>query len=752
MNTFHNKNNNQKRDLKDEIIKNNLKCPICNKLCLIEINEEKLSINIKCNNNCNYFNKFQNNLICSKSIQKDNSYLNKNEIFCIYHGNLAYHSYCFKCKKNICKKCLKDHEHHQKVDLKILKPQDKEIFLQRMKVREKFEKFSKIMKDVIKWKKEYEDGLNSYINAINNIYNIENFIICNYENFNSNNYNYIQNYNYIKKLDINISELENFEQITDWKEKGKILMDIIIKNKESLYENDDLKLIKNINSIRNNNNMRYSANRNNNNTRYFPNKNIINNERNSANKNNTNKYRSHSRRVQKLIDSGQEIKDQKLTIELNENIEKNKISLNIERQYIKFIQSNEENNEGKGFEAQNEEQNNNLKNNIEIIKVLNIKNIDNNTCQNNETNNIHNLNDNIEIINNENIITQKDDLLNNGRIEGMVNENISNKKIKYNNLELKAGLTNNKEIKSIEFINLNKILICTSDSLNIYKINSQFSFEMIYSNNCFDDTINYGTQLSNGNFIICFPKLIKIISINEEEHLNNKFHLIQNLKPNNNINFNKIIEINKKNYLISCSKNHITIYKKNIEKDSYEEIGNIKIETEIKCIEYINEKIFVSINPEKQIIIFYDVENFNDNKLIIKNIQTSYGRYIAKNVQKYNILLIAGIFGIYLISTEKYELYSFYLISEWISSIDFDYSNNSIICGSNKDINNTKSYNLIIYSTEIENIKENYSSKFNIIEKVRINNSHTNDITIIKYSQNGYIITGSNDKNIKVWN
>ena len=60
---------------------------------------------------------------------------------------------------------------------------------------------------------------------------------------------------------------------------------------------------------------------------------------------------------------------------------------------------------------------------------------------------------------------------------------------------------------------------------------------MIYSKDFDNDIINYGTQLSNGNFIICFSKIIKIIIINEEEQLNDNCLILQELKPNNN-NFN----------------------------------------------------------------------------------------------------------------------------------------------------------------------------------------------------------------------
>ena len=120
-----------------------------------------------------------------------------------------------------------------------------------------------------------------------------------------------------------------------------------------------------------------------------------------------------------------------------------------------------------------------------MLKSMNIKNVDNNTYQSNETNQNQNLNDNIDIINNENLITRNDVLLNNGRIENVTNNNTSNNSINilnienknevnYDYLELKFGLTKNKVIKSIEFFNDNKMLICTSNSLNIYKINSNF--------------------------------------------------------------------------------------------------------------------------------------------------------------------------------------------------------------------------------------------------------------------------------------
>ena len=134
----------------------------------------------------------------------------------------------------------------------------------------------------------------------------------------------------------------------------------------------------------------------------------------------------------------------------------------------------------------------------------------------------------------------------------------------------------------------------------------------------------------------------------------------------------------------------------------------------------------------------------------MEKISSVYGRYIISNVEKYKCVFVGGIKGIYLISTEKYLLISFVKLDEWISSISYDYINDCLICGSlnlNK-INNNKSYNLIVFSIENEN---KHLDNINIIEEGRINGVHKNDIMAIKSLLQEYIITGSNDKTIKLW-
>ena len=59
----------------------------------------------------------------------------------------------------------------------------------------------------------------------------------------------------------------------------------------------------------------------------------------------------------------------------------------------------------------------------------------------------------------------------------------------------------------------------------------------------------------------------------------------------------------------------------------------------------------ISISESNK-IIFYDNENIKNNNIVIKKIQSVYGRYVISNVNKFNYIFIAGTQGIYLISTE----------------------------------------------------------------------------------------------------
>ena len=713
----------------DETIINNLKCPICSKICSININKEELLISFKCNNNCSYQNLFQKELNCSKNfLKKNKSYLSDSDIFCLRHPKLNYHSYCFNCKMNICIQCLKEHTHHKIVDLNNLKPKNNEVFSQKIKIKEKFKKFNKIMNEIIKWKKQFIDSIDSFINIMNNIYIVEKFIIMNFDIKNSHNYNYIENYNHIKRINFQNPELDEFIQTNDWTEKGIILMKAItnIQNKVSENKNNNY-----------NNRKNYIDN-------FNKNQIIMNiNEKNHINNNKSfyPKYLNYPRKVQKMINSGNNINKNDnyiSTVELNENMDKKGNNKNSDT-IIRMDNNNENSNINNELNYENNIINNDLDNNIinNNYDNLNLKNIDINTTRNIRSNQSNNDISNKVIFNNENQnrLTENDELNNNNYL------------LKYENTE-------NDIIKSIEFTNNNKLLISTSKAINIYKINSTLSLDLELSIEDFNK-INYVTQLSDGNIIICLFNEIIIIKIIEDK--NSKRYLIkQELKSKyNSLNINKVIEIKIKNYIISCDKNNIVIYEKY--KNSYYEKDNIKTSEEIKCIHNLNEICFCAVKPESQCIVLYDIEDYKDNNLILKNLEIPYGRYNVTNNEKY--IFIGGNNSIYLVSLDNYEIVLFNKIDEKITCIDYDSRNNCIICGSYKEENNDKSYNLIIFLMEIENINDNNlsnindnnSNNINIIEKKRIENSHQNYITVIKSSKDGYILTGSNDKVIRVW-
>ena len=799
-----NKNNIENTNFVEPIF-NNIKCPICNKICLVNINKKELSVTFRCNNNnCNY-NKIQNNIYtCPKNYVKreNNEYLDNSEIFCQNHPKLKNNLYCIDCKENFCEQCIKFHENHQKIELNNIRVKENEVFIIKIKASEKFEKFSKVLNDIINWKIKFENGINSLINIMRNIYNLKNFLIMNYDKKFSYNYNYIQNFNNIRDMDINIPELDKFFESSEFKEKGNLLMEAITN-------------IKNIININDNNNDNYNVNNQliisplfksqDNLKKYFSNNMTSKNKKENILKKYENLYSNYSRRVEKIIYKGNKIIKEKRdkekdknnskkidknyqnrnlsTIEQNENLEKKILNLNLDKNLIKKLEvKNKEHEERRIYDDKKEteekkididikEENNSNKNNIS--KNVKIDNLDNNTnpkyrnIDNNTSINMTlSINENNKIYQNENDNTVNEDNLDNGRIEDMTSEIITKnsklfieveetkkeERMNENILELKKELKEIDIIKSVEVINNNEILVCTPKSLKIYKIKSEQEIDAYFIINDYNN-INYGNQLSSGDLIICLTNKIIIFKIIEnEQSLIKNFLIIQELKSkNNNSNINKVIEIKNKNALISCDNNNLTLYKKKNLNELFNEIKNIKINEEIKNINYINENIFCIIQPENESVTFYDVEDLNDNNLVIKNIQTEFGRYNVKNVEKYNCVFIAGLFGIYTISTVKYAIISFFLLNERISCIDYDFINNYLICGSIKKNSNNKNYNLILFNIKQEKSENNTFDEINIFEKERINNVHHDDIIVIQNSRDGFILTGSNDKTIKIW-
>ena len=640
---------------------NFLKCPACSRICLIDINEEQLSFSYKCNNElCHYKNNIIYQYFWKAKIPNERTKLNlsKSDIFCSIHPKFKFCYYCFDCQTNICQNCINDHTYHEKVDLNSIKPKDNEVFSYKLKLREKSEYLIKMNKSFEKWKKEFEERFNFIIKTITNIYNLEEFIVNNYDpKKNYLNYNYIKNFNWMKQmsLKLKILEIENFLQINNWGEKGHFLIDAItnIQNKKEMGEkmkinNKRNNLILNL-KLKEKEECNIKLNDNNNNIEDLLYSNLNSNFKkdkiaiqflSSGNKNNNKNsyykelFSSYPKRVEKQILKGQNLYKSKddilLTEEKNKNLEKKingsmdqdiqkklnkEIKINYENKIPEFNKTN--NSENQDLITKNVDNNTDLKEMDEDIDIKSKLKFNMNIDNNIEEINMNKINNNIEKNSEQNIdlkiSNNEDNNLNDARIENksIVNkntdENYSGKgnffedqiknEIEEKRMEIKYEYRDNDKIKSIEIINKKRILICNSRALNIYKLNSEviYKLDKIFSIRDFDNKINYATQISNGNIIICFTNCIYIIKLIEDNSIIQNYLIVQKLKTKSgNININKVIEIKHKNYLISCDNKNITIYSK-INSKEYKEINNIKINEEVKCIEYINGKCFVSV-------------------------------------------------------------------------------------------------------------------------------------------------------------
>ena len=815
-----------------------LKCPICKKICLMNINKEKLLFSFECTNkhknNNNKFKKCRTNaedsfysfpsdfselnlskelnIIPKKINNKDNNtskitnvtlqklYITEKDFTCQIHPNFQFNSYCFECKKNLCEKCKEDHLNHNQVKLNSIKPNDKEVSLCKKNIKKNELILLNLIEYLQNWKKEFDKGLNTLIKIMENIFNLKDFIISNYDQKQNNqNYNYIQNFNNIKALDFVFPNLKDFNNKKDFKQSGYDIIDTIyniqnkiIENKKKINSLNESQLKKiNNNLSRNYENLEqndiesedtsHTVKNNNFNTTYMSDCNNNNFFSRDVRKSLGTKGTFHSNKKKILgrnkIEKILEDPNISRTIEQNNNLEKltdlednnndisekenfileNKIILkNVEMKNdndINIIKKEEpiedkfiiEEDKDNNFNDENKEKDIFL-NNIDI-KISNT-----NSNRNNSINSIikednNTINDIIEenniIINNNNSIEQ----ISNEKIN-LYNEEI-NKNI-YTEIDLKYELQNTDIIRSIEFLNQNQILICTLENIFIYKIDSNYSLVKEYDIKEFNYRINYATKLLNGNLIICSLNSIDIIKLSENDL--GSYDIIQKLEgKNNSENINKIKEIQEKNYLISCDKNNIILYEKNLETNLYSEKNYIKTNTEVKCLEKINENLIITVEPEIQSLIFYEIDSLKKINEI-NNIQSSFGRYVISYIEKYKCIFITGRLGIYLISSINFEEKIFFKIGEWISSINYDIQSNCLICGTWKKNSSyeEKNYNLIIYEI-IQQDNQNKIDNMKIKEISRKNNAHKNDIVVIQSSKDVGIITGSYDNAVKLW-
>ena len=803
-----------------------LKCPICKKICLMNINKDKLLFSFECTNNHKNYkskNKFKKcrtngndsiysfpsdfsdlnlskeyNINLNKINNKDNNtskltnvtiqklYITEKDYICQIHSNYKYQSYCFECKKNLCEKCEEEHLNHNQIKLNSIKPNDKEVSLCKKNIKKNEATLLNLIEYLQTWKKEFDKRLSTLIKIMENIFNLKDFIINNYDpKQNNQNYNYIQNFNNIKTLDFIFPDMKSFSEEKDFKQTGYNIINTVYNIQKKIEENR-----KNINLFNESkNNKLNNISRNDENLEF----NDIGSEDTSPTmkKNNFNTtYTSDcnnnnffSRNVSKNPKDSSQIKKRILgrnncekiledpnisrTIEQNNNLEK----------FTDLDEKNKINEEGINIENKIIFKNVEFKNkdiNDDILK----SNDDNFEIEQNDDLNLFKdeiQNNDLEIKNNNNskicgsINSQKENTTKNNRLlseelnldlnnfgDSIKKENFnyynnSKEKYIYEGIDLINELTNTDIIRSIEFLNKNHIIISTLENISIYKIDTNNELVKEYDIKEYNYRINYVTKLVNDNLIICSLNNIDIIKIVDNNL--GSYEIIQKLEgKNNSENINMIKEIEEKNYLISCDKNNIILYENDNETNLYYEKKYIKTNTEVKCLEKIKKNLILTVEPEIQKLLIYEINSL-EKVHEINNIQSSFGRYVISYIEKYECIFITGRFGLYLISSENFETKVFFKVNEWISSINYDTQINCLICGTWKrnNIYEEKNYNLIIYEIVPKDKNENKIEEIKIREISRKINAHAHDIVVIQSLNDIGIITGSYDNTVKLW-
>ena len=114
----------------------------------------------------NNYNKLRNKLIKSE-------YYTKSDFYCTKHCDNIFHSFCRKCNLNICERCLNRHHNHEKIELNKLILDQRDIFINKIKIRKKKEVYDKIIENIIKTKNEIDNEINGLINMIRLIIRIK---------------------------------------------------------------------------------------------------------------------------------------------------------------------------------------------------------------------------------------------------------------------------------------------------------------------------------------------------------------------------------------------------------------------------------------------------------------------------------------------------------------------------------------------------------------------------------------------------
>jgi len=288
-------NNKIRNDYKNLIRAKNIICPQCGEDIKMEINNYKLNlfecknnhksdniplkefekaqmidlINIKCeickeNNiaktyNNEFYKCYECNInicpLCKLKDDKDHNIINYDKInyICNKHNEPFIH-YCNKCDINICSLCEEKHLEHEKILLKKMVIDKKELITKLNELKKAIDPFNDFINKII-------EELNTVKDNINNYYKLEEYMINNYEpkeinyeiiyNINEiinnnndiiNDINQINNNKKIQNKFYNIINLYNKKDINEKRTKANIdEIDKLIKEKEKNLRDLEIK-------------------------------------------------------------------------------------------------------------------------------------------------------------------------------------------------------------------------------------------------------------------------------------------------------------------------------------------------------------------------------------------------------------------------------------------------------------------------------------------------------------------------------
>ena len=110
------------------------------------------------NNSISYINinQYEKNNPKIKDFGIKNNNLMKNNDICLKH-NMPYIKYCTNCSTDICQYCISSHDKHLLINYNDILPNDEEINTLKNKIKNITEDYSKLLEEIIKWKKNIEE-------------------------------------------------------------------------------------------------------------------------------------------------------------------------------------------------------------------------------------------------------------------------------------------------------------------------------------------------------------------------------------------------------------------------------------------------------------------------------------------------------------------------------------------------------------------------------------------------------------------